>query len=73
MEIPKSAFQKCFEDWQNAGISVLYLRGVNLKGTRQLLINKYLLEKFKITVIFLALLARPCRSYRGGCSGETGI
>ena len=55
MEIPKSAFQKYIEDWKNAGISVLYLRGITLKGTRQLLINKYLQKKLKITVIFLLI------------------
>ena len=28
LALPKSVFQKCFEDWKkNAGISVLYLRG----------------------------------------------
>ena len=27
LAIPKVAFQKCFENWKNAGISVLYLRG----------------------------------------------
>jgi hypothetical protein len=29
--IPKRAYQKCFEDWKNT--SVLYLRGITLKGT----------------------------------------
>ena len=41
LALPKSVFQKCFEDWKkNAGISVLYLRGVILKRTIWLLINK---------------------------------
>ena len=31
LAIAKSAFQKCFEDWKNAGISVLYLRVITLK------------------------------------------
>ena len=34
LEIPKIALQKCFEDCKDASISVLYLRGVTLKGTR---------------------------------------
>ena len=35
LAIPISAFQKRFEVWKkNAGISVLYLRGITLKGTR---------------------------------------
>ena len=32
-DIPKSTYQKCFEDWENAGTSVLYLREITLKGT----------------------------------------
>ena len=32
-DIRKSAYQKCFEDWKNAGTSVFYLRGITLKGT----------------------------------------
>ena len=34
LAIPKIAFQKWLEDWKNDGISVFYLRGVKLKGTR---------------------------------------
>ena len=35
LAIPKGSFQKCFEDLNNAGISVLYLRGgIILKATR---------------------------------------
>ena len=43
LSIPKSAFQKRFED--------LYLSGVTLKEKRQLLINKYFLKEFKVMVI----------------------
>ena len=32
-DLPKSEYQKCFEDWKNAGTSVLYLRGMALKKT----------------------------------------
>ena len=35
----KSEFQKCFEDWKNADISVLYLRVVTLKGIEKILNN----------------------------------
>ena len=34
LAILKRALQKCFEDWKNAVISVLYMRGVTLKGIR---------------------------------------
>ena len=44
--LPKSAFQSYFVDCKNAGISVLYLRGVNLKGTRQFIYNYKLYSNY---------------------------
>ena len=38
--IPKTAFQKCYENWKNAGIRIIYLRGVTLKGTNKIVIDK---------------------------------
>ena len=31
--VVESKFDKCFEDWKKAGISVLYLRRITMKGT----------------------------------------
>ena len=34
LAIPKGASHKCFEDWKNAEISVLYLRGDYFEGDK---------------------------------------
>ena len=41
MAIPKSAYQKCFEDWKKRWHRcIIYLRGITLKGTKLILMNK---------------------------------
>ena len=37
--LPKSAFPKCFEDWKNAGISVVYLRGDYFEGDKIVIVK----------------------------------
>ena len=48
--IPKSAYQNALRIGKSAGTSVLYLRGITLKGTLQILmnsVNKYFSRKIK--------------------------
>ena len=40
LSIPKSVFQKYFEDWKNRWRKYIISEGFTLKGLRQLLINK---------------------------------